>query len=79
MIEFLVVIAVIALLIAILITALNWQGNNQKKITCSINLKQLDISFNLYGSKNDIRLLLNEMQVRVSPPTIGGNIGKQLQ
>jgi len=60
LIELLVVIAIIALLMAILMPALQKVKEQGKKIVCSNNQKQIGISFNMYGSDNDNKLPLNQ-------------------
>ncbi len=54
--KLLVVIAVIALLMAILMPALQMAREQAKKVICSNNLKQIGISLHLHGSENDNRL-----------------------
>ncbi len=59
LIELLVVIAVIALLMGILMPALQKAKEQGKKVVCKNNLKQVGISMNMYGSENDAKLPLN--------------------
>jgi len=60
LIELLVVIAIIAILMAILMPALQKVREQGKKIVCSNNEKQIGISLNMYGSDNDNKLPLNQ-------------------
>ena len=55
LIELLVVIAVIALLMAILITALNQVREQAKTVMCQSNLHQWDAIFLMYTDDNDGR------------------------
>ena len=59
LIELLVVIAIIALLMAILMPALQKVREQGRKIVCSNNQKQIGISFHMYGSDYDNKLPLN--------------------
>jgi len=60
LIELLVVIAIIALLMAILMPALQRVKEQGKKVVCSNNLRQISLSLNMYGSDNDGKLPLNQ-------------------
>ena len=60
LIELLVVIAIIALLMAILMPALQKVREQGRKIVCSNNQKQIGISFHMYGSDYDNKLPLNQ-------------------
>jgi prepilin-type N-terminal cleavage/methylation domain-containing protein/prepilin-type processing-associated H-X9-DG protein len=60
LIELLVVIAILAILMAILMPALQRVREQAKRTVCSNNLKQIGISLNVYGSENDGRLPLNQ-------------------
>lgn len=57
LIELLVVIAIIAILMAILMPALNRAREQGKRAVCLGNLKQLTLAWNLYADDNDGRLV----------------------
>jgi prepilin-type N-terminal cleavage/methylation domain-containing protein/prepilin-type processing-associated H-X9-DG protein len=57
LIELLVVIAVIAILMAILMPALNRAREGGKRAACMSNLKQLALCWNMYADENDDRLV----------------------
>jgi prepilin-type N-terminal cleavage/methylation domain-containing protein/prepilin-type processing-associated H-X9-DG protein len=59
LIELLVVIAIIALLMGVLIPALNRSRKQAKKIVCSNNLKQINAGLNIYANDNGGQLPLN--------------------
>lgn len=59
LIELLVVIAVIAILMAILLPALQRAKGQAKKVICSSNLKQVATSMHMYGNDHDAKLPLN--------------------
>jgi len=60
LIELLVVISVIAVLMAILMPALNRAREQGKRAVCLSNLRQLGLSFILYADDNDDRLVSSE-------------------
>ena len=60
LIELLVVIAILAILMAILMPALQKVREQGKKVVCANNLKQIGLSLNMYGSDNDAKLPLNQ-------------------
>ena len=60
LIELLIVIAILALLMSILLPALNRAREQSKKITCANNLKQIGLSLHMYGNENDGKLPLNQ-------------------
>lgn len=59
LIELLVVIAIIALLMGILLPALQRAKEQSRKVICANNLKQIGTSLNMYGNDNDGKLPLN--------------------
>jgi prepilin-type N-terminal cleavage/methylation domain-containing protein/prepilin-type processing-associated H-X9-DG protein len=64
LIELLVVISVIAILIAILMPALNKSKETAKRLSCAMRIKQHVLALNLWASNNDGKLPL--------PTTAGG-------
>lgn len=60
MIELLVVIAIIAILLAILMPALNRVKEQGKRAGCLANLKQLQLSWGMYADENDDRIVNGE-------------------
>ncbi len=60
LIELLVVIAIIAVLMAILMPALNRAGEQGKRAACLSNLKQLTLSWIMYAGENDDRIVSGE-------------------
>ncbi|MFC1780675.1 type II secretion system protein [Planctomycetota bacterium] len=57
LIELLVVIAIIAVLMAILIPALNQVRENGKRAVCLSNLKQLTIGWNMFANDHDQKIV----------------------
>lgn len=57
LIELLVVIAIIAVLMAILMPALNRAREQGKRATCLSNLKQLTVAWILYADENDDKIV----------------------
>lgn len=60
LIELLVVIAIIALLMGILMPALQRAREQSRKVACANNLKQVSLSLHMYGNENDGKLPLNK-------------------
>jgi len=60
LIELLVVIAIIAVLMAILMPALNRAREQGKRAACLSNLKQLTLSWIMYADDNDDRIVNGE-------------------
>ena len=59
LIELLVVIAIIAMLMGILMPALQRAREQSRKVACANNLKQISLSLHMYGNENDGELPLN--------------------
>jgi len=60
LIELLVVIAIIAILLAILMPALNRVKEQGKRAACLSNLKQLQLTWSMYADENDDRVVNGE-------------------
>ena len=60
LIELLVVIAIIAILMAILMPALNRVKEQGKRIVCENNLKTLQLSWIMYADENDGKIVNGE-------------------
>ena len=60
LIELLVVIAIIAILMAILMPALNRVREQGKRVVCLNNMKQLTLTWIMYADENDDKLVNGE-------------------
>lgn len=60
LIELLVVIAIIALLLSIILPALNKTKESARRIMCRSNLKTIGLSLKIYAEENEGKLPLNE-------------------
>ena len=56
LIELLVVISIIALLIAILMPALNMAREQSKRVVCTVNLRSIGLALRIYEDDNDLLL-----------------------
>jgi len=72
LIELLVVIAVIAILMAILMPALNRAREQGKRAACLSNLKQLTLSWHLYADDNNDRMVCGDSGEYTSMYNSGG-------
>jgi prepilin-type N-terminal cleavage/methylation domain-containing protein/prepilin-type processing-associated H-X9-DG protein len=81
LIELLVVIAIIAILLAILMPALNRVKEQGKRAGCLANLKQLQLAWGMYADENDDRIVNGEASGSgngtASVPTSGLHRGEQ--
>lgn len=81
LIELLVVIAIIAILLAILMPALSRVKEQGKHTACLANLKQLTLTWIMYGDENDDRIVNGEAYASgdgLAPtPTSGIHAGEQ--
>lgn len=75
LIELLVVVAVIAILAALLLPALGQAKEAGRRIQCTGNVKQLNLTWQLYAQDNGDRLVPNgtDVSVRSSPLWVAGN------
>ena len=67
LIELLVVIAIIAILAALLLPAISAAKTKARQTSCLNNLKQLDLSWILYYTENEDKLVRNSAVVSASP------------
>jgi len=78
LVELLVVIGVIAVLIALLLPALNKARGAALAVSCSSNLRQLGLAFFMYAADNQGRLTIIHQDGWVDPaganPTVDGNM-----
>jgi len=81
LIELLVVIAIIAILLAILMPALNRVKEQGKRAGCLANLRQLQLAWGMYADENDDRIVNGEASGSgngmASVPTSGIHAGEQ--
>jgi len=59
LIELVVVIGIIALLVALLLPAVNHARKQARQVQCAANLRQLALAFNLYGQTNGRSFIYN--------------------
>jgi prepilin-type N-terminal cleavage/methylation domain-containing protein/prepilin-type processing-associated H-X9-DG protein len=76
LIELLVVIAIIAILMAILMPALNRVKEQGKRAVCLNNLKQLSLAWIMYADENDDRLVNGAIGYSDSQQTWGDHRGE---
>ncbi|MHC4070937.1 MAG: type II secretion system protein [Planctomycetota bacterium] len=75
LIELLVVIAIIAILLAILMPALNRVREQGKRAVCLSNLKQLSLAWILYADDNERRHRLQQSQYGLGQPHKRDRVG----
>jgi prepilin-type N-terminal cleavage/methylation domain-containing protein/prepilin-type processing-associated H-X9-DG protein len=77
LIELLLVIAIIAILAALLMPALSTAKARGKRVSCSNNLRQLELSVHMYTGDNDGRLPANYPGDELNKIWVAGNMARE--